>query len=78
MIRVKVCAPPMCDQSALDERGWLYLPDGAVLKDALKAIRLPRAAAKLLLVSVNGIRAPMDAALSDGDVVGFIWLATGG
>lgn len=78
MIKVKICAPPFFDVSALDERGWVELPDGSRLCDALKVIRMPRAAARLLLVSVNGVRAAGDAALSDGDVVGFFWLAAGG
>lgn len=78
MIRVKIIPPYGCDRSALDERGWTQLPDGATLRDALKAVRCDVLRAKLLLVSVNGERVPFHTCLQDGDVVGFFSLVSGG
>ena len=78
MMRVKILPPHGCDRSALDERGWAELPDGATLRDALKAVRCGPLKAKLLLTSVNGERVPLDTPLADGDVVGFFMLCTGG
>lgn len=78
MIRVKIIPPYGADRSALDERGWTHLPAGATLYDALRAVRVSRVKAKLLLVSVNGERVPLDTPLTDGDVVGFFSLISGG
>lgn len=78
MIRVKIFPPPGCSRSMIDERGWMELPEGATLSDALKRIRCSRALAKLLLASVNGERKPFSTVLKDGDVVGFFMLCLGG
>ena len=78
MIQVKIIPPPGSDRSKLDERGWVELPDGATLRDALRVVRCSPAIAKLLLASVNGERVPFSTRLSDGDVVGFFLLCTGG
>lgn len=78
MIRVKIIPPPGADRSKMDERGWVALPDGATMQDALRAVRCSPLVAKLLLASVNGERVPFSTRLNDGDVVGFFMLCTGG
>ena len=78
MIKVKVFPPLGCDRSALDEKSWIELPDGSIVWDVLKIIKCSPAKAKLLLVSVNGERAKLSRKLSDGDVVGFFSLVSGG
>jgi len=78
MIRVKIIPPPGSDRSRLDERGWVELPDGATLKDALRVVRCNSAVARLLLASVNGERVAFSTRLNDGDVVGFFMICTGG
>lgn len=78
MIRVKILPPPGCDRSQIDERGWMELPAGATLNDALKRVKCSALQAKLLLASVNGERVPFATELKDGDVVGFFMLCTGG
>lgn len=78
MIRVKIVPPHGADRSALDERGWAELPEGARLKDALKLVHCGQFKARLLLASVNGERVPFDTALRDGDVIGFFTLISGG
>lgn len=77
-MRVKIILPHGADGSRLDERGWATLHDGATLYDACRLVRVNPIKAKLLLVSVNGERAPLDAALHDGDVIGFFSISTGG
>lgn len=77
-MRVKVFPPHGCDRSALDERGWVELSDGATVRDVLKLIRCGPVKAKLLLVSVNGVRSPLEKELHDGDVVGFFFPVSGG
>ena len=77
-MRVKILAPYGCDRSALDARSWAELPEGGSVRDALRLIRCNPVKAKLLLVSVNGVRAPLDKELRDGDVVGFFFPVSGG
>lgn len=77
-MRVKILPPRGCDTGALDERGWAALPEGATLLDALRLVRCGPIRAKLLMASVNGERVPLDTPLSDGDVVGFFSLISGG
>ncbi len=77
-MRVKILPPHGCDRSALDERSWAELPEGGTVRDALRLIRCSSVRAKLLLVSVNGVRAPLDRELHEGDVVGFFFPASGG
>ena len=77
-MRVKILPPHGCDRSALDERSWAELSDGATVRDALRLVRCPPLKAKLLLVSVNGERSALDRELHDGDVVGFFFPVSGG
>lgn len=77
-MKVKVLPPAGCDRSALDERSWMEVPEGADLTYVLKKISCGRLKAKLLLVSVNGERSELNRILEDGDVVGFFIPVTGG
>ena len=77
-MRVKVFPPHGCERSALDERGWAELPEGATVRDVLRLVRCSTLKAKLLLVSVNGERSPLEKELHDGDVVGFFFPVSGG
>lgn len=77
-MKVKVFPPYGCDRSALDERGWIEVPEGVDVAYVLKTISCGKLKAKLLLVSVNGERAKLSQKLDDGDVVGFFMPVTGG
>jgi molybdopterin converting factor small subunit len=77
-MRVKILPPHGSDRSALDERGWAELPAGSTVRDALRLVRCAPLKARLLLVSVNGERAPLSCELHDGDVVGFFFPVSGG
>ena len=77
-MRVKVLPPHGCDRSALDERSWMELPEGASVRDVLRIIRCSPVKAKLLLVSVNGERSELGRVLRDGDVLGFFYPVSGG
>lgn len=78
MIRVRVTAPPGCSRKRLDERGWMELPDGARLSDVLRAIRMPKILARILMVSINGAAATPDTELTNGDSVAFFSIVSGG
>ena len=77
-MRVKVLPPPDCDRSFLDEKSWAELDEGTTLSELLRRLHCSRVKAKLLLISVNGERAPLDTVLHDGDVVGFFVPVSGG
>ena len=77
-MKVKVFPPPGCSRDRLDERGWMDLPEGSTVSDALRAIRCSRLKAKLLLCSLNGERADFGAPLREGDVIGFFIPISGG
>ncbi len=77
-MRIKILPPHGCDRSCLDERSWAELPEGSVVRDALKLVRCSPLKAKLLLVSVNGERASLSRPLCEGDIIGFFFPATGG
>lgn len=78
-VKLKVFPPHGCDRSCLDARGWMEMPEGSTVADVLKAIRCSRWKAKLLLVSVNGVRVEsFGMLLQDGDVIGFFHPVSGG
>lgn len=78
MIRVRVNAPPGCSRKGLDERGWMELPDGAKLSDALRVLRMPKILARIIIVSVNGAAAAPDTPLANGDSISFFSAISGG
>ncbi len=77
-MRIRVYAPPFARIAAIDEGGFVSLPEGATLNELFKALRLPfrRGAARLCLVNYE--KARLDTTLKDGDVVSFFALASGG
>lgn len=78
IMKVKVIPPLGSDRSALDERGWMEVPEGTKISDILKIIRCNPVKAKLLMLSLNGERASLRTELHDGDVVGFFSPISGG
>jgi molybdopterin converting factor small subunit len=78
MIHVKVYAPSWCNIKALDERGWITMPDGSTLHDVLVKIRMPALIARILFAAVNSEKKPLDTILKDGDMVSFFSMMPGG
>ena len=77
-MKVKILPPHGSDRSKLNERSWAELPEGSTVRDALRLVRCGPLKAKLLLVSVNGERSPLDRELHEGDVLGFFFPVSGG
>ena len=77
-MRIKILPPHGSDRSMLDEASWAELPEGSTVKDVLRLVRCSPLKAKLLLVSVNGERSPLERELKNGDVVGFFFPVSGG
>ena len=77
-MKVKVITPLASAQKALDEKGWIELPEGAVLKDLEKAIGLNGFMRKVFPAFLNGKHLSGSAELHDGDVVSFFSTALRG
>ena len=77
-MKVKILPPHGSDRSMLDERSWADLPEGTTVRDILRLIHCSPLKAKVLLISVNGVRSPLDRELREGDVVVFLFPIFGG
>ena len=77
-MKVQVFAPPFCDHSVLDEGGSLTLPEGATLAMALKRLKVPPLAGRLLIIKVNYDKAARSRKLKEGDVISLLWPLSGG
>ena len=77
-MRIKVFTPLGLADGRLDDRGWMELPEGATLGDALRELRIPRLIAKAFMVRLNSEQRPLDTKLRDGDMIGFFSLISGG
>lgn len=78
MIRVKMFPPSFCSYKNLDEKGWLTVPYGTTLSEALRLIKMPKGLAKIMMVKLNGLSEKMNTVLEDGDVIGFFAFISGG
>lgn len=61
---------------ARDKSCTLSLPQGAAVRDAIKALNVPEASVKLIFV--NGVHGRRDTALADGDRLGLFPPVGGG
>ena len=58
-MRIKVLPPHGSDRSALDERSWAELPEGATVRDVLRLVRCSPLKARLpdiSFVRVDGVK----------------------
>ena len=78
MIKIKVYAPPFCSFKHIDESGYMTLPDGAVLNNVYKKLRIPFPFRKIMFASVNYKGSGLKEKLKDGDVVSFFSSLAGG
>lgn len=77
-MKIRVYASAFCSFKHIDEDGCMELPEGAVLKDVVRKLRIPAIVSKLMAVSVNYQKVGMRTKLKDGDVVSFISNIGGG
>lgn len=70
--------PPGGSSERMDERGWIELPEGNSVADALRAIHCSRLKEKLLFCNCNGERTNFRTPLQDGNVIGFFSPISGG
>lgn len=77
-MKVKLYAPPICDHTAIDDQGFLDIPQKSRLKDVLSLIGLPRIIRPILIAKVNYEKVPGSFILQEGDVVSIFWPLSGG
>jgi molybdopterin converting factor small subunit len=77
-MKVKVYAPLFGDTSKLDDNGFLELPDGAVLRDVFKLLKIPFMLRNSMVCMVNYEPCKASRELVDGDTVSFIGFVSGG
>lgn len=77
-MKVKVYPGPLCEGSALDEDGFMELPEGATVADVLKGISCPLPVKMLRLYAVNYKKASLSTKLNDGDIISVLAPLAGG
>ncbi|HOQ10466.1 MAG TPA: MoaD/ThiS family protein [Syntrophomonadaceae bacterium] len=77
-MKVKVYALPFLNGDAIDEMGFMEVPEGATLRYVYKKLQVPLLLRPILLCSVNYEKARMDQVLQDGDVISFFFPISGG
>jgi len=77
-MRIKVYAPMFGDTERLDDNGFLELPEGAMLRDLYKKLKIPLLLRNSLVCMVNYEPGKAGQKLVDGDTVSFIGPLFGG
>ncbi len=77
-MRIRVFPPPFSDFSAVDESGFIELPEGTTVGEALGALGVPFRTFAVALCAVNRRKTALDSVLRDGDVLSFHLLVPGG
>ncbi|MBN2659479.1 MAG: MoaD/ThiS family protein [Spirochaetales bacterium] len=77
-MKIKVIAPPFCDQTFLDDRGEAELPGQTRLSSLLGKMKIPPYFRPLLIIRVNYDKVPRNYILNDGDIVSLFWPISGG
>ena len=77
-MKIKVYAPLFGDASQLDEKGYLEVPEHALLRDLYKKLKIPLLLRNSLVCLVNYEPGKAGRRLVDGDIVSFIGPLSGG
>lgn len=77
-MKIRVYPPANADPAALDERGYMELPEGARLRDLHRALGIPPLARPFLFCAVNYKISGPRRALKDGDTVSYFAMVRGG
>lgn len=77
-MKVKVYPGPLCEGAALDEDGFVELPEGASVADILKMLKCPLPVRILGLYAVNYKKASLGTQLKEGDIISILAPLAGG
>ena len=77
-MKIRVYAASFCSLEDIDEDGCLDLPEGAVLNDVYKKLKVPFLLRRVLFATVNYRKVGLKTRLQEGDVVSFFSALGGG
>lgn len=68
-MKIEFHGPAICDFSRMDKNGDIEVPEGTIVKQFLKIVKLPVVWRKVFPLLVNYEKVPMNTVLHDGDIV---------
>ena len=77
-MKIKVYAPLFGDTGLLAKNGYLKLPEGALLRDLYKTLKIPLLLRNSIVCQVNYERSKASRKLVEGDIVSFVGPLSGG
>ena len=77
-MKIRVYAASFCSFEEIDKDGHMELPEGAVLHDVYKRLRVPWLFRRIVFATVNYRRVGLETKLNEGDVVSFFSALGGG
>jgi molybdopterin converting factor small subunit len=77
-MKIRVYAASFCSFEDIDKDGYMFLPEGAVLEDLYKGLKVPWLFRKIVFATVNYTTVGLKTKLQDGDVVSFFSALGGG
>jgi molybdopterin converting factor small subunit len=77
-LKIKVYPGLFCNEDVLDDKGFIYMEEGATLSDVYRLLKYPVPLRGLGLCMVNHKKAKMNTKLKDGDTVSFFTPLSGG
>jgi molybdopterin converting factor small subunit len=77
-LKVRITAPPFCDHSSIDNRGFIELEKDASLNDLYSRLKVTALLRPILITSVNYEIVRPSVTLSDEDEVSIFWPLSGG
>lgn len=77
-MQIKVFAPAFISHAPIDEDGYIFLENGATLKNLCQELKVPLIYRVSLFYVVNYDHVGINTKLKDGDIVSFIFPFSGG
>ncbi len=77
-MKIRVYAASFCSFEDIDKEGFILLPEGAVLDDVYKRLKVPWLYRRIVFATVNYKKVGLKTRLQDGDVVSFLSALGGG
>jgi molybdopterin converting factor small subunit len=77
-MKIRVYAAAFCNFEDIDKEGYVLLPEGAVLDDVYKRLKVPWLYRRIVFATVNYKKVGLKTRLQDGDVVSFFSALGGG
>lgn len=77
-MRIRVYAPSFSDQAAIDDQGFMELPEGSGLAEVYRRLRINPLLRRVVLCTVNYEFPRPGLVLREGDTVSFLSFVNGG